>query len=122
LGYIADKGQDSAIYSVERFIRLADTFDASLSRPSPPDGWSRALQALWWDAHDDWEKAHSLVQMDDDDRDCAWVHAYLHRKEGDPSNAAYWYRRAGQPVATGSLAGERQLIANTLIRNASRKD
>ena len=56
-------------------------FEASLSHPSPPEGWSCALQALWWDAHDDWERAHSLVQMDEADRDCAWVHAYLHRKE-----------------------------------------
>jgi hypothetical protein len=101
---------------------MADSFEASLSHPSPPEGWSRALQALWWDAHDDWERAHSLVQMDEADRDCAWVHAYLHWKEGDPSNAAYWYRRAGQPVAAGSLSGERQSIADTLIRDALRKE
>jgi hypothetical protein len=60
--------------------------------------------------------------MDEADRQCAWVHAYLHRKEGDPSNAAYWYRRAGQSVATSSLSQERQLIVATLIRDASRKE
>jgi G3E family GTPase len=92
-----------------------DMFKTSLSHPSPPGGWSRALQALWRDARDDWERAHGLVQMDEADRQCAWVHAYLHRKEGDPSNAAYWYRRAGQPVATGSLAQERQSIADALL-------
>jgi len=101
---------------------MADTFEASLSRPSPPESWSRALQALWWDARDDWERAHGLVQLDETDRQCAWVHAYLHRKEGDLSNAAYWYRRAGQPVATGSLPQERQSIADTLIRDASGKE
>ena len=99
-----------------------DTFEASLSHSDPPEGWSRALQALWWDARDDWERAHGLVQMDEADRQCAWVHAYLHRKEGDLSNAGYWYRRAGQLVATGSLTQERQAIADTLIRDASRKD
>jgi G3E family GTPase len=99
-----------------------DSFEASLSHSGPPEGWSRALQALWWDARDDWERAHGLVQIDEADRQCAWVHAYLHRKEGDLSNAAYWYRRAGQPVATGSLTQERQAIADTLIRDASRKE
>ena len=64
-----------------------DEFKSSLSHAGPPDGWSRALQALWWDAHDDWERAHGLVQMDEADPQCAWVHAYLHRKEGDLPNA-----------------------------------
>jgi G3E family GTPase len=96
-----------------------DTFEASLHHASPPDKWSRALQALWWDAHDDWEKAHSLVQIDEADPQCAWVHAYLHRKEGDLSNAAYWYRRSGCPVATGSLTQERQSIASTLLGSSS---
>jgi G3E family GTPase len=92
-----------------------DEFEASLSHASPPDGWSRALQALWWDAHDDWERAHGLVQMDEADRRCAWVHAYLHRKEGNLPNAAYWYRRSGHPVSTGSLTEERQSIARILL-------
>jgi hypothetical protein len=92
-----------------------DTFEASLHHAKPPEGWSRALQALWWDAHEDWDQAHSLVQMDEADRQCAWVHAYLHRKEGDLSNAAYWYRRSGHPVATGSLTHERQAIASSLL-------
>jgi hypothetical protein len=99
-----------------------DTFEASLDHASPPKGWSNALQALWWDAHDDWEKAHCLVQMDEADRQCAWVHAYLHRKEGDLSNAAYWYKRSGYPIATGSLTQERHLIASTLLVSSSRKD
>jgi hypothetical protein len=51
--------------------------------------------ALWWDAHGDWDRAHQLAQSVDTP-DGAWVHAYLHRKEGDLSNADYWYRRAGR--------------------------
>ena len=96
-----------------------DEFEASLSHANPPDGWSRALQALWWDAHDDWERAHGLVQMDEADPQCAWVHAYLHRKEGDLPNAAYWYRRSGHPVATGSLTEERQSIAGSLLGSST---
>ena len=92
-----------------------DTFETSLHHEKPPVGWSPALQALWWDAREDWDRAHSLVQIDEADPHCAWVHAYLHRKEGDRSNAAYWYRRSGHPVATGSLAQERQVIASTLL-------
>ncbi len=96
-----------------------DTFEASLHHSEPPEDWNRALQALWWDACGDWERAHNLVQLDEADRHCAWVHAYLHRKEGDLSNAAYWYRRSGHPVATGSLTDERGSIASTLLGGSS---
>ncbi|MET0428538.1 MAG: hypothetical protein ABW026_08560 [Microvirga sp.] len=93
-----------------------DTFEASLQQDQPPEGWSHALQALWWDARGDWDQAHGTAQIDEADPECAWVHAYLHRKEGDLSNAAYWYRRSGHPVATGSLADERQSIAKSLLQ------
>jgi hypothetical protein len=59
-----------------------------------------ALLALWWDAKGDWEKAHGIAQ-DVNGVDGAWVHAYLHRKDGDLGNAGYWYRRAGRVVASG---------------------
>ena len=91
-----------------------DTFEASLHQAEPPDGWSYALQALWWDARDDWDKAHTLAQTDEADPRCAWVHAYLHRKEGDlPKRRPV--RRSGHPVATGSLTHERQSIAASLL-------
>jgi hypothetical protein len=64
-----------------------------------------ALLALWWDAKGDWEKAHEIAQ-DVAGSDGAWVHAYLHRKEGDVANAGYWYRRAGKDVARGDLKVE----------------
>ena len=70
------------------------TFKDTLGHGAPPAGLSRLLQALWHDANGDWGEAHRLAQAQDD-REGAWVHAYLHRKEGDRSNAAYWYRRPG---------------------------
>jgi len=70
--------------------------------------------ALWHDARGDWQRAHTVVQ-DLETRDAAWVHAYLHRKEGDASNARYWYGRAGQPVFRGSLEEEWAQIAETLL-------
>lgn len=79
-----------------------------------PDGTATALQALWHEAQGDWRRGHDLLQ-DDHSRDGAWVHAYLHRVEGDPGNAAYWYRRAGRPVSTVSLADEWQAIATELL-------
>jgi hypothetical protein len=87
-----------------------EEFAASVSASGPPGGLSQALVALWHDAHGDWNAAHEVAQ-DVPDPDGAWVHAYLHRKEGDASNAAYWYRRAGKPVATSSLEEEwRQIV------------
>ena len=73
-----------------------------------------ALLALWFDRHGDWERAHRTAQ-DLEDRDGAWVHAYLHRKEGDPMNAAYWYRRAAKQVATGELTTEWEVIVQELL-------
>lgn len=61
-----------------------------------PENLSLPLQALWQDAHGDWERAHELCQ-EAGNRDGDWVHAYLHRKEGDLGNAGYWYARAKQP-------------------------
>ena len=72
------------------------------------------LRALWHDARGEWNAAHGLAQEVDDD-DGAWVHAYLHRKEGDADNAAYWYGRAHQTVATDSLDAEWERIAVALL-------
>jgi hypothetical protein len=88
-----------------------EEFEATLSPPPVPP----ALQALWYDAHGDWEKAHQLANGVDDTSG-AWVHAYLHRKEGDLGNAAYWYRRAGQPAATDSLQAEWSRIVAALLK------
>lgn len=75
---------------------------------------SDLLLALWHDAHGDWEAAHNIAQ-DIHTRDGAWLHAYLHRKEGDQWNAGYWYRQAGKPVFTGSLDEEWEQLARAFL-------
>ena len=70
--------------------------------------------ALWFDHQGNWERAH-VVAQDIDDRDGAWVHAYLHRKEGDRTNAAYWYRRAGRPMPAVDLQTEWETIVRELL-------
>ena len=93
-----------------------ETFERSLSSSQPPDRLSLATRALWWDAKGEWGKAHECAQ-EQDDQAGAWVHAYLHRKEGDTDNAGYWYRRAGKPRPALSLAEEWQAIARALLGN-----
>ena len=89
-------------------------FRASLAAPEPPAGLKPALAALWRDGKGDWDGAHELAQADEGG-DGDWVHAYLHRKEGDAGNAAYWYRRAGKPVARAPLDEEWAAIAEALL-------
>ena len=90
-------------------------FRASLSAAAPPRDLNLALRALWLDARGDWDEAHEAAQ-EDEGGDGDWVHAYLHRKEGDPGNAAFWYRRAGRPVCRTSLEEEWRAIAEALLR------
>jgi hypothetical protein len=92
-------------------------FKRTTSRARPPDGLGPALIALWHDAHGDWDAAHATAQ-DVNDASGAWVHAYLHRKEGDLGNAAYWYRRANKPESHDSLDAEWERIVTELLTNA----
>ncbi|MFY7960548.1 MAG: hypothetical protein ACOVVK_10775 [Elsteraceae bacterium] len=94
-------------------MSFLNDFNASLTALEPPQGYSLALQALWWDAKGDWARAHECAQACDD-LESAWAHAYLHRVEGDLANAGYWYRRAKRPVGVGDLAQERASIALAL--------
>lgn len=89
-------------------------FKASLDEAAPPKDFAPALQALWHEAKGDWDKAHQLAQSQDDESG-AWVHAYLHRVEGDQGNAGYWYRRAGKPHASQPLKDEWEAIATALL-------
>ena len=89
-------------------------FESSLDQKTPPPSLHLALKALWWDAKGDWTKAHECAQEDEGDPSCDWVHAYLHRKEGDASNAGYWYRRSGKPVAKAPLPDEWRAIVAAL--------
>lgn len=90
-------------------------FNTLLAADSPPEDLSLPLQALWHDAKGNWDHAHYLAQSAGD-KAGAWVHAYLHRKEGDTSNAAYWYSRAGRTMSPLPLNAEREEIAQALLQ------
>ena len=91
-----------------------DALRRSLADADPPAGLAGPVQALWFAAKGDWQRAHVAVQSDESPA-AAWVHAYLHRVEGDLSNARYWYRRAERAPATGALDAEWSVIAAALL-------
>lgn len=90
-------------------------FRASLKNDAPPPGLARPLAALWHAGRGDWDAAHKLVQQDEGEPKHDWVHAHLHRVEGDLSNAGYWYRRAQQPVESGPLDAEWAKIVEAML-------
>lgn len=92
-----------------------EEFRDSVGAGAPPVGLDRALLALWHEARGEWDRAHELAQAAGG-RAGDWVHAYLHRKEGDEGNAGYWYARAGKTMATGGLPAEWEAIARELLR------
>ena len=89
-------------------------FKETLSGSEPPQNVSVYLKTLWYDAKGEWDKAHKLIQ-DFEDRNASWIHAYLHRKEGDTGNADYWYSRAGKKRPSVSLDEEWEEIVTALI-------
>ena len=91
-----------------------EAFKTSLSEAVPPRGISKPLEAMWYDGKGDWEASHNIAQ-DILSEDGSWIHAYLHRKEGDHGNAAYWYRRAGRSVPKLSLEEEWEDITTQLL-------
>lgn len=91
-----------------------EQFSATLTGATPPTDVSTVLQALWYDARGDWDKAHDLAQ-EQNDKEGAWVHAYLHRKEGDQWNANYWYKRAGKNMPEVSLEQEWEDMVKVLL-------
>ena len=91
------------------------TFKASFNRDAPPEGIGRALQALWHEKKGNWRRAHRLAQAQGDEIG-AWVHAYLHRVEGDEANAGGWYRRAGKPHSSAPLNEEWEEIVSAILR------
>lgn len=93
-------------------------FINTLSAGSPSVELHPLLKALWHDANGGWTLAHGIVQ-EIDGTDAAWVHAYLHRKEGDLSNAAYWYRRAAKEASKLPLEEEWGQIARALLKASS---
>ena len=91
-----------------------NAFRDSLAAAQPPATLVPLLLALWWEANGDWSRAHEIAQ-EIHTREGAWVHAYLHRKEGDDGNAAYWYRQAGKPPFRGGSEVEWVEIVETLL-------
>ena len=91
-----------------------EQFRSSLDGAAPPEPLSPPLRVMWEDAKGNWTAAHALAQ-DIDDETGAWIHAYLHRQEGDQANAGYWYRRAKKSTATDTLEEEWARIVAALI-------
>jgi hypothetical protein len=92
-------------------------FRASLGESAPPEELPALLKALWWDGKDNFDRAHGIAQ-DDESGEGSWVHAYLHRKEGDSGNAGYWYGRAQRPYPKSTLDEEWQEIATELLERS----
>jgi hypothetical protein len=119
--WVAVAGATPGLKSGFVFPRLAPMSLEELRRslaadPAPPAGATLALQALWHAARGDWNAAHGCAQ-EDHSRDGSWVHAHLHRQEGDLGNAGYWYARAGRrmPPASSTLEAEWEEIARALL-------
>jgi len=91
-----------------------DEFRQTVSSSEPPGKISIYLLSLWYDAKDDWEKAHTIIQ-DMNDTTAAWIHAYLHRKEGDIGNADYWYHRANKKRPAITLPEEWEIVVRSLL-------
>ena len=89
-------------------------FKDSIRSSSPPASIDPLLKALWYDAKGNWEEAHNVAQ-DIHSKSGSWIHAYLHRKEGDLGNASYWYHRADKPVSKQGLDEEWEEIAKALV-------
>lgn len=102
-------------------MNYQDFSEKAKLKPVPDQDLPPALQALWWDAGGNWEKAHDICQTAQG-RSVAWVHGYLHRKEGDLSNAGYWYGRAGKARHDGTVDEEWERIAKSLIRDLEHEE
>lgn len=96
-----------------------EEFKETLHNQSPPENINEELKALWYDRNDNWEKAHEIVQNLPSEN-AAWVHAYLHRKEGDEANANYWYRRAHKEFSKLSLQNEWEEIVYFLLHGKNK--
>ena len=95
-----------------------ERFESTIKDAGPPAGLPPLLTALWHDARGDWKRAHEIVQGVKGE-DAAHVHAYLHRKEGDLSNADYWYGRAHRVRPDTALDAEWRELAGLLLSRGS---
>ncbi len=97
------------------FIMDISSFKKSLGDVGPPPGLTPYLESLWYDAAENWTRSHELIQ-DLEDNLAAWIHAYLHRKEGDLWNADYWYSKAGKKRPTVGLEAEWTILVDYCLR------
>jgi hypothetical protein len=91
-----------------------EDFKLTLASSHPPPDIDDHLAALWYDAKGDWEKSHQTIQ-DIPGPKAAWIHAYLHRKEGDLGNAGYWYNLARRRMTQVELEKEWDDILTGLL-------
>lgn len=97
-------------------MTLEDFLKHAANADEPAENLSDALKSLWYAEKGDWEKAHNIAQ-DIPTPDGSWIHAYLHREEGDHSNAGYWYSRANRTPSTLRLTEERHAIIESLLEH-----
>jgi hypothetical protein len=116
LGKLLKIAPDLYIGLTKDFQMTFEAFRNSLQQKHPPEGIGDIATSLWHDATGNWEAAHNIVQ-DIHSEDGSWVHAYLHRKEGDSGNAAYWYRKARKPFPSASLQDEWEDIVRSFLEN-----
>ncbi len=90
------------------------SFQYTLDMGHPPDDFNNLLKALWWDAKGNWDQAHKIIK-DHPGKEAAWIHAYLHRKEGDLSNASYWYEKAGKTMPDTDIIEEFESITADIL-------
>ena len=102
-----------AIFEKKVFMQF-EAFKQSMKHTLPPEGITVYLSAMWHDGQGNWDKAHSMIDHLEDTNAC-WVHAYLHRKEGDIWNADYWYRKAGRKRPAIGLQDEWEIIVKALL-------
>ncbi|WP_455169515.1 hypothetical protein [Aegicerativicinus sediminis] len=96
--------------------KTIEDFQNTLGNENPPESWSLQLKCLWYDANNEWQKAHDIAQ-NMDNMIGSWLHAYLHRVEGDQWNADYWYRKANRKSPKNSLDEEFENILNYILSN-----
>ncbi len=91
-----------------------ESFKKSLSDVEPPISLRPILRSLWYAGKGDWNSSHNIAQ-DISNWEGSWVHAYLHREEGDTWNANYWYRRAGKSMPNMTIEDEWEAIVKALL-------
>ncbi len=89
-------------------------FQQTLSASTPPKGWPAPLSSMWYDSKDDWDQAHEIGQ-EIHSAIGSWIHGYLHIKEGDESNARYWYNRAQRKYPDYGLEKEQKVIIEYIL-------